>query len=408
LSVARVVSCIVLGVLCGALNPSLGVGQHASAALGAPSFRPVDLGSGAANVRSIAYDGAMWWAAGWQFDAEGIKRPRVWQSSDALSWRALGVAPRTGYGEISELYSIAAGPSGVAAIGAATGGAHGNPRTVSWVVTDGVLTEVPASFELYNGVRQISVRSMVTAKNDATGFVIFGSRVNRNGVSGATSWTSADATDFAIHDNDGALSSGPGEFVLGLDVAAMETSEAGYVAVGERMRIVPGSVDVDAIAWQSVDGKNWARWTPRGLILDGRFDQRAQRVAVDPSSGKVVIAGTQTDPKRSRFVVWSRQSNNGRWRRQLLPDTVVPSSADPLSNATCLTVNATVTVLCARSGDRLVAVRTTDGVTWRPVALPTGLPSGQRATLTVAVANGLTLIGATGPMGGGLWIAPAS
>ena len=67
----------------------------------------------------------------------------------------------TGYGEVSDLYSVAATPEGVAAIGMATGGAHGNPRTVSWRLTaDNVLREVPAGFELYNGIRQIGVRAV--------------------------------------------------------------------------------------------------------------------------------------------------------------------------------------------------------------------------------------------------------
>jgi hypothetical protein len=268
------------------------------------------------------------------------------------------------------------------------------------VVRDGVLTEVPASFELYNGPRQINVRTIVTNSGSANGFVVFGSRVNRNGASGATSWTSADGGDFTIFDNDPALSSGPNEFNLGLDIA---NDGRGYLAVGERMRVVPGAVDVDAIAWRSDDGVTWSRWLPTGLNLGGKHDQRAQRVAVHTAAGKIVLAGTETDAKLSKFVVWSRHSANGSWHRQVIPSSVIAASADPLSTVSCLHVAPRLTIVCARSGDKLVAASSNDGRTWQRVVLPAGLPTGQRATLTIAEADGVRLIGATGPTGGGLW-----
>ena len=77
------------------------------------------------------------------------------------------------------------------------------------------LHEVAAAFELYNGPRQISVRTIVAGP---AGWVIFGSRNNRNNRLGATAWTSSTGDDFTIHDDVPALSSQPGEQILGLDV----------------------------------------------------------------------------------------------------------------------------------------------------------------------------------------------
>ena len=113
-------------------------------------------------IASIVHAGATWWAAGSFVDAAGEHRPGLWSSSDAIDWRQIATVAITPYGEISELYSVAATTDGVVALGMATGGAHGNPRTVSWVLADdGRLHEVAAAFELYNGPRQISVRTVV-------------------------------------------------------------------------------------------------------------------------------------------------------------------------------------------------------------------------------------------------------
>ena len=129
-------------------------------------------------VASIVESGGVWWAAGSFVDAGGEHRPGLWSSTDSVTWSRVPTLPITPYGLVSELYSVAASANGLVALGMATGGAHGNPRTVSWLLgVDRTLHEVAAGFELYNGVRQISVRSIVAGPH---GWVIFGSRNNRN------------------------------------------------------------------------------------------------------------------------------------------------------------------------------------------------------------------------------------
>ena len=224
---------------------------------------------------AAAFDGTAWWVGGLFDTADGSARPGLWRSVGGTAWERIATAAVTGYGEVSDLYSIAATAQGVVAIGSATGGAHGNPRTVSWKLTsDNVLREVPASFELYNGIRQIGVRSIVRGPNE---WVIFGSRVNRNESLGATSWSSVTGDDFIIHDNDPVLSGGPGKQRQGLDIALAGTQ---LVAVGEELTTRPGHFDTDGAVWVASDGATWSTWKPSGLNLGGCGDQRAQRIAV--------------------------------------------------------------------------------------------------------------------------------
>jgi hypothetical protein len=362
-------------------------------------YRPVDLGVASPGIGAIIRTPTDWWVAGSFRDVSGEHRPGLWKSADGTGWTRIDTVAATPYGEVSELYAVAADSHGLAAIGMATGGAHGNPRTVSWVLqADGKLHEVAANFELYNGVRQIGVRSI---SGGPAGFVIFGTRNNRNDRIGATSWTSPAGDDFTIRDDDVALSSGPGEFVQGLDV----TSAGGeYVAVGERLLIDGSSINTDGIVWKSLDGVTWQRFSPTGLLLGGPGDQRVQRAAVDGT--RVVLAGIQTRGSTVRFLSWSTQDGK-RWKRTTLLG--LKQSENALSNVTGLWNKAGRIVVSARVGSTLRAVESVDGSRWKPLALPTDLPDSDRARLVVAtqgiqVLVGASVFGVTQPEGGGLWM----
>ena len=351
-----------------------------------------------AGVAAIAVHNDTWWAAGSFVDATGQHRPGLWRSYDTQTWSRIPTAPITGYGEISELYSVAVSQNGLVAIGAATGGAHGNPRTVSWVLRpDNVLQEVAAGFELYNGPRQIAVRAVSAAPN---GWVIIGARNNQNNRLGATSWTSTTGEDFVIHDDEPALSSQPGEQIIGLDVTRQGDR---LIAVGERGVPRKGAIDTDGIAWTSNDGATWTRWSPRSLTLGGRNAERAQRVAVFGS--RIVIGGTVTDTTKTRFVAWTTLDGVA-WHRSSLPQ--LGKSADVLSNVTGVAANGHKLFVAARVGGRLRLVASSNGQRWHSLALPPDLPHGARSRLTLATSDTNTsavlLVGATDPDdGGGLW-----
>ena len=346
---------------------------------------------------AVANDGTMWWVGGLYTTVDGLPHPGLWRSTDGERWERITAAPVTGYGEVSDLYSIAASPEGVVAIGMATGGAHGNPRTVSWKLgADDILHEVRADFELYNGPRQIGVRTVARASDR---WVIFGSRVNRNGLLGATSWTSATGDDFAIHDDDRALSGEPGQQRQGLDVVR---SGAELIAVGEQLTTRPGFIDTDAIAWSSLDGTVWAPWVgalTQGLSLGGAGDQRAQRVAV--RGERLMIAGTQTVRDTTSFVAWTRVAN--RWRKTRI--TALGVSDDPGSNVTAALVADDGFYVAVRSGDALRLAYSADGRRWTSIPLP-GAPRGTRGRVGLASNGTSIIVAARSETGGAVWTLP--
>jgi hypothetical protein len=359
-------------------------------------------------------EGPLWLLAGATAPAPPTRRPAVWSSNDLSNFTPVELAPLPGYGEIAEVFGISGqsarqstGQAGeparnsagrVAAIAQAFGGAHGNARTASWVGTHQALSEVRANFELYNGIRQIAVRSI--AAGDA-GFVIFGSRVNQNGALGAASWTSSDGDEFVLHDNDEALSSGFGEQVQGLDLVA--DGAGGFVAVGERLWWKdPGGerdvvIDTDAMVWRSGDGVKWRRDRPAGFILGGPGGQRLHQVLV--FDGEVVAAGTETSTKTglAKFVVWSSAGKG--------VVSPFPPTSDALSTVTGFERVGDQWFLAARVSGQLLLAASSDLRIWKNVSLPFFLPSGGRAKLIVipGTSDNPLLLGASGLNGGGLF-----
>ncbi len=396
----KVRSLMSLGVLwVGAATSTFDTARAAKLVKGTPIEITAARQDDVVSVRpgAVANDGTMWWVGGLYTTADGLPHPGLWRSTDGQRWERITAAPVTGYGEVSDLYSIAASPEGIVAIGMATGGAHGNPRTVSWKVgADDLLHEVRADFELYNGPRQIGVRTIARAGDR---WVILGSRVNRNGLLGATSWTSITGDDFDIHDDDRSLSGEPGKQRQGLDVARVGSE---LIAVGEQLTTRPGFIDTDAIAWSSVDGEVWTPWTgarTQGLRLGGGGDQRAQRIAV--RGERLLIAGTQTVRDTTSFVAWIRIAN--RWRKMLIP--ALGTSVDPGSNVTAALVADDGFYVAARSGDRLRLAYSADGRRWTSILLA-GSPRGTRSRVGLASNGASIIVVARSETGGAVWSLP--
>jgi hypothetical protein len=356
----------------------------------------------------ISVDAPPYWViSGATAAAPPERKPAAWISKDLQSFAPIPMQPNQGYGEIAEVFGIAGrGPSGhdLAGIAQAFGGAHGNPRTASWDGSADGLHEVRTNFELYNGVRQISVKSIAANLNT---YVIMGSRVSQNGRLGAASWTSPDGADFTLFDNDAALSSAPNEQLLAADITVDPSGN--FVAAGERLWWDPtnsaDTINTDAILWRSADGQTWSRWTPPGYKLTGKGEQRIQKVAFD--NGKLVTAGTETVNGKVWVTVWGP---NGKQR-------ISPfgSSDDPLSTVTTLSVTDDRWIVGARVSGRLrmaiskrasKAKQSRNG--WSETMLPSGLPTGGRARFVVVsetggAVGGALLVGASGLDAGGLW-----
>ncbi len=225
------------------------------------------------------------------------------------------------------------------------------------------------------------------------GFVIFGSRVNRNGLLGATSWWSSDGSEFAIFDADPVLSAVDGEQQQGLDIAA---DGSGLFAVGEQWAVRGGVASTDAIAWTSADGRTWTANADLRLRDGGYGEQRFQRVAV--SGVRALIGGTDS-AERTRLVAWERRG--GKWNRSVL---LVPAADDPLSGVIDAALDDTVAVIGAKVDDRLMLMSRWVGGRWQRMGLPAA-PTGRRAQLQVGVGGAKVVVAATGDGPG--WLAVA-
>ena len=225
-------------------------------------------------LRDAVRCGKRWYVVGALQPAGGEPRPAVWQSVDGRTWRSLTVVPRPGsyYGPRSVLYSVACSNGRIAAIGAQSGGAHGNPRTSTWRQrSDGALAEVSAPFELYGGDEAVDVGRISGGPN---GFLIAGNRT-----SGPSAWLSRDGSRFVRHElrQKGALAR---------DGAVLGNR---YVLVGAGE---PGNASGGA-AWESADGVGWT-FSPVEAV-------EVQRVTV--FRGDVIAVGQRGET----FAAWRRE-----------------------------------------------------------------------------------------------------
>ncbi|MEV0719597.1 hypothetical protein [Asanoa sp. NPDC050611] len=239
-------------------------------------------------VRDAIRCGQAWYVAGGVRTPAGDTRPALWRTTDpaaATGWTAAPVDTVNDYYAIrSVIYALGCRAGLVAAIGAKSGGAHGNPRVRTFYArTDGTLVAVPSTdFELYGGGRQVSVNRI--AGGGPGGWLIAGNRAG-----GATVWTSPDATEFTIHEDLAPLANSPDLITTSGDTVAVPT---GWVVTGGgRAR---DRIDRDPYVWTSADAAAWTR-----VPLPGTpEDEQTQRIARTPDG--LVALGTAG----TAFAAW--------------------------------------------------------------------------------------------------------
>src|SRR5262249_49645750 len=154
------------------------------------------------------------------------------------------------YGPSDILLSLACRGADVVAVGAQVGGAHGNPRTSTWLRSGvGPLREIAAPFEQYGGESQIFVGPV--AGGPARAFSV-GGRVDAQGGPGAAVWQSNDGTGFTLIDNDPALESNPDGMT---EAQGAVVTDSGYVAVGGITPTGSKFAARDPLAWHSSNGR---------------------------------------------------------------------------------------------------------------------------------------------------------
>ena len=135
-------------------------------------------------VRDAVRCGAGWWVVGAVFLDHPTEtrdtRPAAWFSTDRTSWTPVDVQARTYWGRRAIINSVACSRSRLAAVGARSGGAHGNPRVTTCRVDDrGRLVDVPAVFTQYGGVSATNVGPIA---GGPSGWLIAGNRLFGPGV----------------------------------------------------------------------------------------------------------------------------------------------------------------------------------------------------------------------------------
>jgi len=325
-----------------------------------PAFEEVTFPEDSGRVlRDAIHCGNRWYMVGaLQAAAGSDPQPAAWESTDGRIWRSVRVVPLTGsfYGPRSVLSSVACANGKVAALGAQSGGAHGNPRTSAWrQLSDGALAEVAAPFELYGGDEAVDVGRIVGGPD---GFLIAGNRT-----SGPAAWVSRDGSRFVRHEvqEKGALARDGAVF------------DGRYILVGAGP---PGSrAGPGGVAWESTDGSTWLR--------ANRIDAvELQRVVA--FGGKLIAVGQ----RGATFTAWL--NDRGEWSR--LGDF---GAATP-TGARSLTVAGGQLVV---SADQVWS--SPDGRSWRRVVVPATpvAVAGDAASLLVVGADRAWSAGTANPPG---------
>jgi hypothetical protein len=205
-------------------------------------------------VRATAACDGRWYASGAILGSDGTTSPALWASTDGRTFTSVPTHAVSVYGPSDVLYGLACRGADVVAVGAKNGGAHGNPRTSTWLRRGGgPLTEVFAGFELFGGP---SAGFVGQVAGGTPGYLIVGARIDAHGGPGAAVWQSADGSAFSLIDDDPALESdAKGQTELHGDVVTPD----GYVAVGGITPTGSRLAARDPMAWRSSDGRTWQR-----------------------------------------------------------------------------------------------------------------------------------------------------
>ncbi|MFI5832991.1 hypothetical protein ACIA5A_04855 [Micromonospora sp. NPDC051300] len=354
-----------------------------------PAWRAVELPvpagpAGRLLLRDAARCANRWYAVGGVVDPAGETRPAAWSSSDGTTWSALPMRAQTFYGRQHVLYAVACRDDGMAALGAKTGGVHGNPRTGSWVWRPGgPVREVPAAFELFGGPRAVSASRLAAGPG---GWLIAGARTD-----GAAVWTSPDAGGFEVREGVAELAGDARGRTAAYDAAALGS---GWLVVGSLLPA--GGTALTPLAWSSADGRSWRR---AALPADG--GGAAERVVLRDG------APTAVGPVRDGFAVWRAPADRpDGWTR------VGRFGADGpgVSSVTGLAVAGGRLVAVTGDGaDRRLWISGDGGVSWRPVIVPAPVPARGDAALAVAAGEaGLVVVADDGKTSRAWWAALSS
>lgn len=289
--------------------------------------------------------------------------------------------PKSFYGEQNVVYSVACGAAAgqLAAIGAKTGGVHGNPRVSTWYVdAAGEFQEVIAGLEQYGGNEGVNAARMA---GGPSGYLIAGNRA-----SGAAVWLSPDAQGFELVEKRPVMTNEGSTRTTANDAVP---AGPGWLVVGGELRADrPGR---DPVVWTSPDGRNWTR----AQVPAAAEDEILMRVV--PAGEGLVAAGTRGEA----FGLWLERS--GRWE---------PTGRFGVSRGAVAAGVGGVAV----SGDGVFVVTASaeghrmwrsgrDGRAFRTVESPVDVPAGGTTSVGLSAIGDQVLLLTDDGRAGGVWLA---
>jgi hypothetical protein len=343
-------------------------------------WRRVDLpaASGRPAPRDAVVCGGRWYVVGALVAADGETSPAVWTSQDAVSWSSVRLEPLSYYGERAIMYSVGCRDGVIAAVGAKSGGAHGNPRVSTWYQRpDGALREVTAYFELYGGNTAVGVSHVV---GGPAGWLIAGNRT-----SGAAVWLSPDATEFTLVEGAPNLATDSSARTTAADAIAVAP---GWLVVGGDLR--SGRIDHDPAVWTSTDGRGWTRTTMPATDLN---EVLFRVVQIDADLLAVGVRG-------DAFGAWRRR--DGSWQAA---GTFGTAGGSIVAGVTGAAVAAgRILVSTEAAAGRHVWISDPSGQRWSAVQTPVEVRGGGDTALSVAASGSTVLLLTDDGRSGTVWL----
>jgi hypothetical protein len=339
--------------------------------------------------RAATFCGDRWYVVGGVAVPTGDTRPAVWSTTDpsgARGWESLPIEATDYYAVRSVLYSVSCRDGLVGAIGARSGGAHGNPRTRNFYERpDHTFVGVTSTdFTLFAGEDAVSVDRIAAGPK---GFLLAGNRV-----SGAAVWLSPDAHAFDILEGAPGLASDAALQTTAADAAAVD---GGWLVAGSARE--PDRIDRDPFAWSSPDGRTWTR-VPLPTTTD---DEVAQRL-IRTGDGMLAL-GTAA----GAFAAWRGDASGvSGWRAAVRFGSAGSGAVAGVESAAVLPdARKVLAATTAQEGHRLWSGGP-DGEGWRPVDLPERVPADGASAEGIAGRAGTALLVSDDGTTGGAWVAP--
>ena len=334
-------------------------------------------------VRDAVQCGSGWWVVGAVFLDQPTEtrdtRPAAWFSTDRTSWTPVDVRARTYWGRRAIINSVACSRDRLAAVGARSGGAHGNPRVTTFRVDDhGRLVDVPAVFTQYGGVSATNVGPIA---GGPSGWLIAGNRLSGPGV-----WFTDDPRGFTRVEGEPGLT---GDADLGSLAQGAGWAGEEWVLVGAGAR-TGEHLDQDPLAWTSPDG---LAWIPEPMPAEPVSEDVHRVVAL--ADGRLLAVGRSDDT----FAAWIRDDDG--WQESTAFGEIAESWRGAPYVASLARTSAGV-LATVSTGDHYELWQTVDGRDWREVGVPLTPETAGDHTLAVAGGEELLLVADAGD-GGRVW-----